>query len=1123
MAFALTGCGGSDGDSSGAAPGGVVITGFDGYFKNAVVFVDNNNNGVWDLSSDQFLGLTDSKGQINLGVTKPAGTLALQTVTPANAAQANLIAIDPEKYAGIYTVDMDLPAQPVEHELVFRAPNGSGVISPITDLVAIESGNIANDVDGDGVVTEEEAIAAVGSALGDDNLDPYTDFVEGADADPVLHKTAQILTETKAANPTTYEDSATEIAKEADKAAESITDEDLLKDPSFKPEVPVADNGDVSEIPSSEIDNPDYKTTVNPEILKEIQSIADSLNLEVGTGNGQIYHTVEITDLFQDGNISSEQIDEFVDSITYNAEEIKKEFNFEVYLNDPNDSEKTGQRFLSLALPDGQELIKAGEVVIKLILPANESLKVNKVETEIKFVIGAGEAIAPKFNTDIADALQESVNGWVFVRNTQSKVYELDYSALFSNYHSIEVSSNAIVNGFTISEPSNNKVNISAFPLRSVEQDDTNYTIKLIATSEQGLKTTVELNLPEVVLGTPETCDELGNCDDFPIIKPIEEFDNQEECEDQGGYWYDNSCHADPKPVDPVNPTLGFTQQHFTKGGDWHMGSFEHGDAEIGYASLRVNSDNGQNEFCFASDDIDGNNTLSRNSWKTTLMNLDEGTGVIVPENDCEAATINDDGTISLSEGKSELKLTMLYQNMNGADYQIIMKSNEGELFWLDSTQTDFDTFSHAMAKDGYTEHFLIDDATNGYITYPLIDVFTYTETTRTPSETIIAEGTYDAYSLTENGETWTGLWSVEEQIQGMGQTTVFPDVDEDNNNAPITRHRNAYRDFGGIQIGIGDNNKGSNNLLGDNGFFYITSDNEETITSIYDGWVAKAPAEPDLDPSVLIGHTLYNIDHETLWSNDYSGPRPDGLAYCQSMLLDKNGNVYWSASESTTTCPEVDMSVVGGTWQLDSEKNLITVTEAEDFQMEFKLSDKFTSFTSNSIYQINDVEIEGGIYGDPSTFMAFDSQEDATRRLNTLSTAPDGHADFEMVLPSAVDSKENVLGSFALSLKYTDHSSDNGTMDADINFDLPSDQESCSYLNTHFESFWITGTDVNDSEFKISSTECYDDLGGHDNSANFDFDFDTEIKPDSTVSFIAFAKDDETINSVAASLVWDD
>lgn len=107
---------------------------------------------------------------------------------------------------------MDHPAQAMAHELVFRAPTSSDVISPITDLVAIE---MAKGTDAS-PVNEEEAVAIVSTALsGTDEapIDPYSDFVSGSDANAELHKTAQILTESKAANPTTYEEKSDQFAK----------------------------------------------------------------------------------------------------------------------------------------------------------------------------------------------------------------------------------------------------------------------------------------------------------------------------------------------------------------------------------------------------------------------------------------------------------------------------------------------------------------------------------------------------------------------------------------------------------------------------------------------------------------------------------------------------------------------------------------------------------------------------------------------------------------------------------------------------------------------------------------------------------------------------------------------
>ena len=233
VALALTGCGGgSDGGSGTPTPGGVIITGFDGYFNQAVVFDDKDNNGVLDIGSDVIFGLTNDQGQIEIS-GDVSGALALQTLTPGGTVQTALANHDSSKYAGKYTIDMDHPAQAMAHELVFRAPTSSDVISPITDLVAIE---MAKGTDA-APVTEEEAVAIVSTALGGTEeapIDPYSDFVSGADANAELHKTAQILTESKAANPTTYEEKSDQFAKEADAIVDTLTPAELA-DNDLKP------------------------------------------------------------------------------------------------------------------------------------------------------------------------------------------------------------------------------------------------------------------------------------------------------------------------------------------------------------------------------------------------------------------------------------------------------------------------------------------------------------------------------------------------------------------------------------------------------------------------------------------------------------------------------------------------------------------------------------------------------------------------------------------------------------------------------------------------------------------------------------------------------------------------
>ncbi|EGQ7651799.1 hypothetical protein EM59_000375 [Vibrio parahaemolyticus] len=268
VAIALTGCGGSDSGSS-SASNGVVITGFDGYFKNAVVFEDTNNNGQWD-TQESILGLTDEKGQLTLAA-KPEKTLALQTLVPNGAKQKQLIALDAKKYAGTYTVDMDHPSQAMAHEIVFRAPSSSNVISPITDLVAIEMAK-------DPSITEEDAKANVNKALGGSEeapIDLYSDFVEGATKNAELHKTAQILTDSKAQNPTNYEKKATEFAQAANQEVDRlVASGENINDPSLRPVITDSTPNSDNLAPETLVNN---KLTVNETVEDAAEDKLDKL------------------------------------------------------------------------------------------------------------------------------------------------------------------------------------------------------------------------------------------------------------------------------------------------------------------------------------------------------------------------------------------------------------------------------------------------------------------------------------------------------------------------------------------------------------------------------------------------------------------------------------------------------------------------------------------------------------------------------------------------------------------------------------------------------------------------------------------------------------------------------
>ncbi|HIF6196261.1 TPA: hypothetical protein ACX3IX_001151 [Vibrio parahaemolyticus] len=336
VAIALTGCGGSDSGSS-SASNGVVITGFDGYFKNAVVFEDTNNNGQWD-TQESILGLTDEKGQLTLAA-KPEKTLALQTLVPNGAKQKQLIALDAKKYAGTYTVDMDHPSQAMAHEIVFRAPSSSNVISPITDLVAIEMAK-------DPSITEEDAKANVNKALGGSEeapIDLYSDFVEGATKNAELHKTAQILTESKAQNPTNYEKKATEFAQAANQEVDRlVASGENINDPSLRPVITDSTPNSDNLAPETVVNN---KLTVNetiedaaedkldklPEIIKGAAFDGVELNIEgLFKDKDQSLVSTKLTHNLAGTGIEVEQVGNLI--VLHPAAIVEKSGDFEIVL-----------------------------------------------------------------------------------------------------------------------------------------------------------------------------------------------------------------------------------------------------------------------------------------------------------------------------------------------------------------------------------------------------------------------------------------------------------------------------------------------------------------------------------------------------------------------------------------------------------------------------------------------------------------------------------------------------------------------------------------------------------------------------------------------------------------------
>ncbi|MCX2758116.1 Ig domain-containing protein [Vibrio sp. Sgm 22] len=747
VAFALTGCGGSDGDNSGATPGGVVITAIDGYLQHAEVWVDTDNDLLLDEAADTKLSeLTNASGQYIL----------------PNEHKDNAIFI---KAVANQTIDSTRGL--VASDFVISATAGSTVINPMTNMVV-------EQLAGDDALTQEDAEAAVVASVTDSGLIASEDLIFGdyiADSTEEA-KALNAIGETLVDNSGLTIEQQLELTEAVAVEAQAIIVDPLQEIDDFSPIVDVPTDG-----------NP---ITVAPN------------SRPVDTENGVLENiTLEPSDVWVELDASTFFQDAEGDTLTFELKELADDLNGLVI------NSNTGIISGDLTKPgtyDYQIFAKDEHGALSYPL----SLKVIKL----------AENLAPEVVEEEQTRLQSVINGWQL---QEGEVFNqtIDLSGLFNDSDGdiVKYRSGALtVDGLTITptEDTSSIVTISGTPSKSYSAGQ---TFNVGGVDNDGAPTYVTFTLPEVLEGTP---------------------------------------------VEPPQPELGFTQAHFDKGGVWQMGSFDYGDAEVAFASLRINND--QNELCFATDDSSDFSTLSRQDWLSTLDNMqhnywDLGRKSLLRDDDCFAVTLNNNGTVDLPSDAGTDTATMLYQNITkDGDYQIVMLIEEStghkELFWMDSTEVEdgvnYNSFSYPSQNDmtvGVTldEYLLVDDDGGYNDLYPLLDKFTYSMTGKNAEN--LAEGTYTATSITEPGESWSDNWLVGENVDNYDKTLINPYLglveDNDDCNCVVTRRYFTYRDFGELTIGVGDHNKNAQFGYGhdDNGFFFIKSNQEETIKHIHDAW----------------------------------------------------------------------------------------------------------------------------------------------------------------------------------------------------------------------------------------------------------------------------------------------
>uniref|UniRef100_UPI000B357E52 hypothetical protein n=1 Tax=Thaumasiovibrio occultus TaxID=1891184 RepID=UPI000B357E52 len=449
------------------------VVALDGYFLNAVMFEDINNNGRWD-TTDRYLGLTDLGGQVELSAP-PSHPLAIQTIKPHGLMQAQLVALKGPDYKHVYTTDSDLHA-PMAHELVLRAPTSSKVISPITDLVAIEMEN---------GVSQSEAVTKINAVLGgteDNPIDLFADYIWKEGIYEKVRKTAQILTESKAANPSSYDNKATQFAA----AAKLETDKLFASDDAYLGAInrPII----IDKTPLDDMLDPEVVANHKVEIKTSASEMIEGL-----IENAPF--------IFKDLPFAGLEIDTFNLFSDYDHQ------NVDLITDVSSNLDQAGINVVKegyiLHLQPTENVTKTGDFTITLTAADKDATGVVRSEVTYDLVINVKSQDyneAPRVNTEEKTDLQKTINNW-FLRQGEKFSETLDITNLFYDRDGdiLTLSVEPVgVAGLTAVIDSNNLLTISGAPSYKAEPGQ---TFTVVATDPEGEHETVTFQLPIVEEG----------------------------------------------------------------------------------------------------------------------------------------------------------------------------------------------------------------------------------------------------------------------------------------------------------------------------------------------------------------------------------------------------------------------------------------------------------------------------------------------------------------------------------------------------------------------------------------------------------------------------------------------
>ena len=549
-ALILSACGsdGNSGSGSGTSAQ-LTLTAMDGYIKNALVCADSNENGqcetteiVRDLNGNYVL--TNDKGKIDTQISLDTDALLKKHTMII----ATLRSFDPE--SDIFSEDMDLPNQSM-NPIVLRAPAGSSMISPITDLVVSKMQGVQEDEQPSTrapKMTKEQAQKEVLAAL--DAIDPdeflteemlYGDYLfdkGSTEGNRLLlakknHKVAQIIFESKAnaKSDALFDKHAEGVTKNAVTAVNKM-ELGLLEDTAYKPYVAVGANGASTEL------------VLNNKVKFNKDNMA-LLAVELGKVEG-LYGTHEQwkdRTIYLDGLSPSDEDeddtrggiealitdkddaahDEFHDIYISNKTKLAKsnllvEFQHATELETNRDHILISRADKSKGVPGGTYSIlistndlKADGEVIKVTDENDVEFDVVSTSvTPLLFTV-INENIAPQVNDERLKEINQEIAEWALKQGDIMTSRILDLNGLFTDVNgdtAFEYSMDFNIPGIKVTKESDSIFRISGQPFDVAEGE----VMTVTATDNGGLKTEAGITV-EIKKGYSELVETLTQSD----------------------------------------------------------------------------------------------------------------------------------------------------------------------------------------------------------------------------------------------------------------------------------------------------------------------------------------------------------------------------------------------------------------------------------------------------------------------------------------------------------------------------------------------------------------------------------------------------------------------------------